>query len=128
MNNCVIIGNLGADPESFFTEDGTHIVNFPLAFTSTKNKKEKTNWIKVVTFNKQAETSEKYLHKGAKVAVNARLDQNKWVDESNQTRSTFRLIANQISFLKTDGRGFENGKEDSQNQEETPQELEDAPF
>lgn len=125
MNTCVIIGNLGADPESFFTDEGTQIVNFPLAFRSTK--KDKTNWVKVVCFQKQAEAAEKYLHKGAKVAVNARLDQNKWVDDNNQTRSTFRLIANQIDFLKTDGRGFENS-ENLENQEQATPDMDEAPF
>ena len=128
MNNCVLIGNLGADPESFFTDEGTHIVNFSLAFRSTK--KDKTNWIKVVCFNKLAEVAEKYLHKGARIAITARLDQHKWITEENQTRSTFRLIANNIDFIKTDGRGFENS-DSSESQEEEPQATEamdEAPF
>ncbi len=128
MNSVNLIGNLGQDPESFFTNDGTQIVNFSLAFMSTK--KDKTNWIKVVCFQKQAELAEKYLHKGARLAVNGRLDQNKWVDDNNQTRSMIRLIANQITFIKTDGRGFENGdKQDSNTpQEAPPPDMDDAPF
>lgn len=114
MNNVVLIGNLGADPESIFTDEGTQIANFSLAFKSTK--KDKTNWIKVVCFNKLAEITDTYLHKGAKVAINGKLDQHKWVTEENQTRTTYRLIANQIDFIKTDGRGFENS-EDNNNQE-----------
>ena len=125
MNTCIVTGNLGADPESFFSDEGTHIVSFPLAFRSTK--KDKTNWIKVVCFQKQAEAAEKYLHKGAKVSVNSRLDQNKWVDDSNQTRSTFRLIANQIEFIKTDGRGFDNGQ-NHESQDQAPPDMDEAPF
>lgn len=125
MNSVNLIGNLGADPESFFTDDGTQIVNFSLAFMSTK--KDKTNWIRVVCFQKAAELAEKYLHKGARIAVNARLDQNKWVDDNNQTKSMIRLVANQITFIKTDGRGFENAEGQSQNPEEATPQMEDVP-
>ncbi len=123
MNNCVLIGNLGADPKSAFTSEGTQVVNFSLAFNSYK--KEQPNWIKTVCFGKLAEVAEKYLHKGAKVAVNGKLDQNNWTDDNNQKRSNYRLIANQISFIKTDGRGFENG--DNADQQE-PSENEALPF
>ena len=127
MNNVTLIGNLGADPESFFTDEGTQIVSFPLAFKSTK--KDKTNWIRVTCFNKQGEVAEKYLHKGAKVAITARLDQQKWVDDSNQTRSTFKLIANQIDFINTDGRGFENNQENAQeSQTESTEEMDEVPY
>lgn len=127
MNSVNLIGNLGADPESFFTDDGTHIVNFSLAFMSTK--KDKTNWIKVVCFQKQAELAEKYLHKGARIGLSAKLDQNKWVDDSNNTRTSYRVIANQITFIKTDGRGMENGENhDSNTAQEAPPEMDDSPF
>ena len=126
MNSVSLIGNLGEDPKSFFTDDGTQIVNFSLAFMSTK--KDKTNWIKVVCFQKQAELAEKYLHKGARIGISAKLDQNKWVDDNNQTRSMMRLIANQITFVKTDGRGFENGENQDATTQEAPPEMDDAPF
>ncbi len=108
MNNCVLIGNLGADPESIYTKEGTHLVNFSLAFKSTK--KDKSNWIRIVCFEKLAELALKYLHKGARIAINGRLDQNKWIDDNNQTKTAHRIIANNITFIKTDGRGFENGE------------------
>ncbi len=125
MNTCVLIGNLGADPEGFFSDEGTQIASFSMAFKTIKNKKDMTNWIRVVSFGKQAEAVEKYLHKGAKVAVNGRLEQNKWVDDNNQTKSTYRIVANQVSFLKTDGRGFENGQTEA---DDTPSENDDIPF
>lgn len=108
MNSCVLIGHLGADPESILTEEGTHIVNMSLAFKSTK--KDKANWIRVVCFEKIAELALKYLHKGARIAISGKLDQNKWTDNNNQTKSMHRIIANNITFIKTDGRGFENGE------------------
>lgn len=111
MNQIVVTGNLGADTETFYSSEGNAIVSFSLAFRSGKDK---TSWIKVVCFNKMAEVAEKYLHKGAKVLVAAILDQKKWETDDGQQRSTFQLIANKIEFIKTDGRGFENGQHDGE--------------
>jgi len=116
MNTCIISGHLGSDPESIFTDSGTHIVNFPVAFRSTK---EKTCWLKICCFNKTAEVAETYLHKGAKVGITGLLDQDKWEDNDGNKRSAFKLIANSIEFIKTDGRGFENQNGDnSQNHDD----------
>lgn len=78
MNTVILTGNLGADPESFFTPEGTQIVTFPFAFRSTKDK---TSWIKITVFSKTAEVAAKYLHKGARVGVLGILDQDKWEAE-----------------------------------------------
>lgn len=107
MNICAVTGNLGEDPKSMFTSEGTHIVNFDLAVRSGKDR---TSWIRVACFNKLAEIAEKYLHKGARIALSASIDQSKWETDDGEKRSMIRLIANNIEFLKTDGRGFE-GKE-----------------
>ena len=109
MNQCILTGNLGNDPESFFTNEGTQIVSFDMAF---KSGKERTSWIKVKCFNKLAEVAEKYLHKGAKIAISASLDQNKWENDEGQKRSIMQLIGHNIEFIKTDGRGFD-GEEQS---------------
>lgn len=121
MNNVNLIGNLGNDPESFYTDSGVNIVSYSLAFRSTK--KDKTNWIKIIVFNeKLCETSMRYLHSGARIAVSGRLDQNKWVDDNNNTRTNYKVIASQITFIKTDGRGCENKSD------EDVQDTDDLPF
>ncbi len=122
MNHSILIGNLGDDPKSYFTPDGVQIVTFDLAFRSGKDK---TSWIRISCFKKTAELAIKYLHKGARVGVDGRLDQTKWTGEDNQPRSSFRIIANQIDFIKTDGRGFE----ENQKPEDVPaQHDDDMPF
>jgi len=103
MNQVIITGNLGDDPKEFFTPDGVAISTFQMAFRSGK---EKTSWVKVNCYNKLAELSTRCLHKGARVGVNGVLDQQKWTDEHGNPKSSYRLIANQIEFIKTDGRGF----------------------
>jgi len=106
MNVSVITGNLGSDPESFFSDGGTQVVSFPIAFRSTKDKTD--NWIKITCFNKTAELAEKYLHKGARVGITGMLDQDKWETNEGESRSALKCIANSIEFIKTDGRGFED--------------------
>jgi len=113
LNNCILTGNLGADPEIFYTSEGEAVASFNLAFRSSKKK---TGWIKVTCFRKLAEIAEKYLHKGARIGIVGTLDQQKWENEEGATRTSFQLIANSIEFIKTDGRGFE----DEQDKDGTP--------
>jgi single-strand DNA-binding protein len=107
LNQSVLTGNLGADPEVFYSSEGNQISNFTLAFSSSRNK---TGWIKVVCFNKLAEIASKYLHKGARIAISGILDQHKWQSDDGQNRSSFQIIAQTIEFIKTDGRGFKEGE------------------
>jgi single-strand DNA-binding protein len=113
LNVCTLTGNLGADPEVFYSSEGTPVSTFNLAFRSSKKK---TGWIKITCFNRLAEISERHLHKGARIAVVGALDQQKWETDEGVQRSSFQLIANSIEFIKTDGRGFSEG----QDNEDTP--------
>jgi len=103
LNQCTLTGNLGADPEVFYSSEGNPVSSFSLAFHSSKKK---TGWIKVVCFQKLAEVSAKYLHKGARIAVIGTLDHHKWETDEGIQKSSFQLIANSLEFIKTDGRGF----------------------
>jgi len=116
LNQCTLTGNLGADPEVFYSSEGNPVASFDIAFHSSKKK---TGWIRVTCFNRLAEVAEKYLHKGARIAVIGTLDQHRWETNEGQQRSSFQLIANSLEFIKTDGRGFEGGKE-GQPEEEVP--------
>ncbi|MFO7972245.1 MAG: single-stranded DNA-binding protein [Desulfobacterales bacterium] len=108
LNQTVLTGNLGADPEVFYSSEGNPVASFNLAFRSSKKK---TGWIKVTCFQRLAEVTEKYLHKGARIAIIGTLDQQKWETDEGQTRSSYQLIANSLEFIKTDGRGFDEGHE-----------------
>ena len=107
LNQVVIAGNLGSDPEVFYSSEGDPIATFNLAF---KSSKKKTSWIKITLFHRLAEVAEKYLHKGARIAIMGTLDQQKWETDEGVKRSSFQLIANTLEFIKTDGRGFEDGQ------------------
>ena len=64
LNSCILTGNLGADPEMFYSSEGEPVATFNLAFRSSKKK---TGWIKITCFQRLAETAERYLHKGARI-------------------------------------------------------------
>jgi single-strand DNA-binding protein len=114
LNQCTLTGNLGADPEVFYSSEGNPVATFNIAFHSSKKK---TCWIKVTCFQKLAEVVQKYLHKGARIAVIGTLDQSRWETDEGIQRTSFHLIANTLEFIKTDGRGFEAGKEGEQPEE-----------
>ena len=107
LNQCTLTGNLGGDPEVFYSSEGNPVASFSLAFHSSKKK---TGWIKVVCFQKLAEVTQKYLHKGARIAVIGTLDQHRWETDEGIQRTSFQLLANTLEFIKTDGRGFKEGK------------------
>ena len=106
-NQTILTGNLGADPESFFSGDGDPVATFNLAFRAGR---EKTGWIKCTCFGKQADIATTYLHKGARIIVFGRLDPQEWKADNGEKRKSFQVIVNSIEFIKTDGRGFENGE------------------
>jgi len=114
LNQVTLSGNLGGDPEMFYSSDGKPVASFRMAFRGSK--KAKTGWIKVTCFNHLAEISEKYLHKGARIALTGSLDADQWKTDTGQARTSLKLLANTIEFIKTDGRGFEEG----QNREDIP--------
>jgi len=109
INQLVLTGNLGNDPEIFFGSEGDPVTSFSLAF---KAGRDKTGWIKCVCFNTTASAAEKYLHVGARIAVVGYLKESKWTTNDGEKRSSFEMIANSIEFIKTDGRGFD-GRNDS---------------
>ena len=105
LNQTVWTGNIGQDPETFFTSEGDPIAKFSLAF---KSSKKKTGWIKVVCFGRLAEITEKHLHQGARVGVIGNLNENKWETDEGVKRSSFEINCHSLEFIKTDGRGFED--------------------
>jgi single-strand DNA-binding protein len=121
VNKVILVGNLGKDPEVRTTQDGTKIVNFTLATSETWNdrasgeRKEKTEWHRVVIFNdRTADVAERYLKKGAKVYVEGSLQTRKWTDQSGQERYTTEVVIGrfngQMTMLDTRGGGGEAGE------------------
>jgi single-strand DNA-binding protein len=112
LNSVVLAGNLGADPEVFYSQSGEPIANLNLAF---KGSKKRVGWIKVTCFNKTAEIVEQYIKKGDRIGVSGSLDYHQWENDEGSKRSAIQMIANTIEFIKV--KGFSDG---DNNQDETP--------
>ena len=120
VNKVILVGNLGKDPEVRSTQDGSKIVNLTLATSETWNdrtsgeRKEKTEWHKVVIFNdRTADVAEKYLKKGAKVYIEGSLQTRKWTDQGGQERYTTEVVIGRfngvLTMLDTRAGGGEGG-------------------
>jgi len=112
INKVILIGNLGADPEVRYMPSGGAVSTISLATSETwKDKQtgdpqEKTEWHRIVFFNRLAEIVGEYLRKGSKVFVEGRLQTRKWQDKNGQDRYTTEIVANEMQML--DARGANN--------------------
>ncbi|MGO1625610.1 MAG: single-stranded DNA-binding protein [Halomonadaceae bacterium] len=113
INKVILIGNLGQDPEVRFTPSGTAVANLNVATTDTwmdrqsGQRQERTEWHRIVLFNKTAEIAQQYLTKGSKVYIEGRLQTRKWQDQNGQDRYSTEVVCNDMQML--DSRGGAGG-------------------
>lgn len=93
MNSCIFTGRLTADPETRYTTEGKAVTTFNLAVDDGYGDNKTTSFFRIVLFGKTAESAEKYLSKGQKVAVMARAKQNSWTDKDGNKRQAVEFIA-----------------------------------
>lgn len=111
VNKVILVGRLGAEPESRSFPDGGSICNLRLATSeswkdkSTGERKQKTEWHHVVLRNKLGEVAQQYLHKGSQVYIEGRIQTRKWQDNNGQDRYSTEVIGNTMTMLdsKSDG-------------------------
>jgi single-strand DNA-binding protein len=113
VNKVILIGHLGADPEVRYTPSGTPVANFRIAtgesWTDKQGQRqERTEWHRIVAWNKTAELVGEYLSKGRQVYIEGRLQTRQWDDRDGNKRYTTEIVANQVTFLG--GRG-ERGRD-----------------
>jgi len=104
LNKCMIIGNLGADPEMRYTANGAAVTTFNVAtsrnYTNTQGERvDETEWFSVVTWNRLAETCAQYLSKGRQVYVEGRMQTRSWDGQDGQKRYKTELVAETVKFL-----------------------------
>lgn len=120
INKVILVGNLGNDPETRYMPSGGAVTNISVATSETwKDKQtgqpqERTEWHRVVFFNRLAEIAGEYLRKGSKVYVEGSLRTRKWQDQSGQDRYTTEIIANEMQMLDSRGMGGGGGYPDEQ--------------
>ena len=110
VNKVILIGNLGADPETRYLPSGNAVTNIRTA-TSEKWKdksgeqQEHTEWHRISMFGKVAEIAGEYLKKGSPVYVEGRIQTRQWEDQQGQKRTTVELVALQVTSLERRERG-----------------------
>ena len=109
VNKVILVGNLGADPETRFMPNGDAVANIRLATTeswkdkATGEKREITEWHRVVFYRKLAEIVGQYLKKGSAVYVEGRIRTRKWQDKEGQERYTTEIEASEMQMLGARG-------------------------
>lgn len=114
INKVILIGNLGSDPEVRYMPQGGAVANLTLATSetwtdkNTNEKKENTEWHRLVIYQRLAEIAGEYLRKGSKIYVEGKLKTRKWTDKDGIERYTTEIVVNELQML--DGRNGDNGQ------------------
>lgn len=132
LNKVTLIGNLGSDPDVRYTQSNAAIANTSIATTrkwkdkQTNEKKEATEWHRVVFFNRLGEIAGEYLKKGSKVYVEGRLQTRKW-EKDGQEHYTTEIIAEVLHMLggKADNAGEQSAYRAPPTQASSPPPLDD---
>ena len=105
INKVILVGNLGNDPEVKYMPNGGAVTNISIATTdswkdkNTGDKQERTEWHRVVFFNRLAEIVGEYLRKGSQIYIEGSLRTRKWTDQSGQDKYTTEIVAKEMQML-----------------------------
>ncbi len=127
INKVIIVGNLGNDPEVRYTASGAAVATLSIATSdswkdkNTGEQQERTEWHRVVMFNRLGEIAGEYLRKGSQVYIEGKLQTNKWQDKEGQDRYTTEIIANEMQMLGGRGGDASAGNSPMQNRPQSNQ-------
>ncbi|MBL3601223.1 MAG: single-stranded DNA-binding protein [gamma proteobacterium endosymbiont of Lamellibrachia anaximandri] len=111
INKVILIGNLGKDPETRYMPSGGAVTNVTVATSeswkdkNTGQQQERTEWHRVVGFNRLGEIMGEYLKKGSKVYIEGSLRTRKWQGQDGQDRYTTEIVASEMQMLDSRGGG-----------------------
>lgn len=120
INKVILIGNIGIDPEVRYLPNGNAVTTLSVATSeswkdkTTGEKQERTEWHRVVCFNRLGEIAGEYVRKGSKLYVEGSLRTRKWQDQQGQDKYTTEIVANDIQML--DSKGGSTGSYDDVSQ------------
>lgn len=109
INKVILIGNVGGDPEVRYMPNGNAVTTLSIATSETwkdkqtGDKQERTEWHRVVCFNRLGEIAGEYVRKGSKLYIEGSLRTRKWQDQQGQDRYTTEIVASDVQML--DGKG-----------------------
>tara|TARA_B100001094_G_scaffold277019_1_gene285569 strand:+ start:712 stop:1068 length:357 start_codon:yes stop_codon:yes gene_type:complete len=109
LNRVTLLGNLGGAPELRYTQSGNSVCSFSIATTEKwskdDEKREKTQWHKIVVWGKQGENCAKYLRKGRSVLVEGKLESRSWEDKEGNKKYSVEIIASNVVFVGSQKNG-----------------------
>lgn len=114
VNKVILIGNLGNDPDIRFTQNQKQVANLSIATSDqwtdrqTGQKQERTEWHKVVFFDRLAEIAGQYLKKGSKIYIEGKLQTRKWQNQQGVDQYTTEIVGNEMQMLDSRGGGGQN--------------------
>ena len=137
INKVILVGNIGKDPEAKFMPNGNAVTNITVATSEswkdkqTGQQQERTEWHRIVFFNRLAEIASEYLKKGSKVYIEGSLRTRNWQGQDGQDRYTTEIVASEMQML--DSRGGESSNGQATQQQQAPQDngfddQDDIPF
>jgi single-strand DNA-binding protein len=115
VNKVILVGTLGADPETRYTPSNTAVTNLRVATNEswkdkqTGEKKESTEWHRVVMFQRLAEIAAEYLRKGSQVYLEGKLQTRKWQDQQGNDRYSTEIVASEMQMLGGRSEGGQSG-------------------
>jgi single-strand DNA-binding protein len=121
INKVILIGNLGADPETRAMPSGTTVANLRVATSEswrdkqTGEQQERTEWHRVALFGRLAEIAGEYLRKGSQVYIEGSLRTRKWQDKQGNERYSTEIVGNELQMLGGRGGGAPAGAEGASN-------------
>lgn len=129
VNKVILVGHLGKDPETRYMPNGDAITNATLATSEswkdrqTGEKKEQTEWHRLVFYRKLAEIAGQYLRKGSLIYIDGSLKTRKWQDKDGQDRYTTEITVNEMTMLggRGDAGGGQSSGEPQRQQQQRPQ-------
>ena len=126
INKVIIVGNLGQDPETRYMPSGSAVTNISVATSEswkdkqTGEQNERTEWHKVVMFDRLAEVAAEYLRKGSQVYIEGKLQTRKWQDNAGNDRYTTEIVASEMQMLGGRGGGSAGFPADSGQANQVP--------
>lgn len=133
VNKCIILGNLGNDPEVKYTASGSAIANLTVATSESWNdkatgeKREAVEWHRVVLFGKLAEVAGEYLRKGSQVYIEGQLRTRKWTDNAGVEKYTTEIVVGMNGVMQMLGGKQEGRPQQQQSQVRSHQQNNNPP-
>lgn len=116
-NKVTLVGRLGSDPEVKYTQSGTPVATFSLATSETwkkdGNKQEKTEWHRIVAWERLGEVCGEYLTKGKLILIEGKLQTRSWEDKEGNKRQVTEVVARDMKMLESMGGNNKPGKNTS---------------